>query len=648
MNINENIYPQRTYDLNVGNINRINIENEYNFEDSGLEESQNGEKMLNIFNDINKNIDEAEENINKTNKILNMYKMKIMENDRKLKQNYRQYSKTDERFNPQNNNLFSYGNKFKYSTPSRIYRPNIDFSNKIQNNYLFDEMKKINNYNYHGENNKTDEFLNKNDKNKIKKGFIKRTKSATVSMHNKSNHKDDISISSNTFYENQKKINFSNKEMEKLIQDINAFKSESQYLLKDNKILNEKINNYEMQIKEKDLRIHELEEKLKNKEDSKEISKKEIDNNKASDKIINNERMKNDDDSKNDNDNNNNNNEENNSISRDYKNMFNLPEFKGNNIFAYRRALDFFQNEYDKQFNINIKLKKNNETLKNELKERENERGQYKQLLEDIKNSTAENYKLKSQIIELNNDNKILFERNKQLEEENELLQKEDKERKIKSEEISIENIQKEKKIEELTEKIKKYKMEKNNLNINLENAEREMNNMKKEFESLKSKAIKCERLENQNENLKIAQKQKEIEIKDLNNIIKNNLKEHNFIYEYNDDEEEEEKSNRSISEIKKELDNKNIIIENLILEKNRLEVMWKKASAKLTNKEAEVETKKAAIEKYHKNIKEIQNLKKKKEDLIKTKKEGKKEINKLKNRIKELENIKFPKKKKK
>ena len=45
---------------------------------------------------------------------------------------------------------------------------------------------------------------------------------------------------------------------------------------------------------------------------------------------------------------------------------------------------------------------------------------------------------------------------------------------------------------------------------------------MKKEIECLKLKSINCEKLEKENEKLVLLKKQKDVEIKDLNNLIKN------------------------------------------------------------------------------------------------------------------------------
>ena len=244
MKRNNNIYHQRTYNLYVrGNNFPMDIESENNIEESDLGQSQNDENMFNIINESEKTMKEFSETIKGANERLKIYALKNMENAARMKQNYMNHFRTSEEYYHENKNYSSNLNRFKYNNPPRIYKPNFEISNNIPNNYINNNKlinnniklkkennfrnktcNKINNQNKNEENNKEQENLSFPNENKhiIKKGYIKRAKSATNTNYNKlNNNTDDLSISSNTFFENQKKINYSNKLREKMLEDIN-------------------------------------------------------------------------------------------------------------------------------------------------------------------------------------------------------------------------------------------------------------------------------------------------------------------------------------------------------------------------------------------------------------------------------------------
>ena len=94
---------QRTYDLYPRD-NNFNIESENTFSEN-VTETQNNEKMFNIFNDIEKNIKEVSDNINETNKIQKMYALKNMENAKRIKKKNMNHFKTTAEYYPSNNNF---------------------------------------------------------------------------------------------------------------------------------------------------------------------------------------------------------------------------------------------------------------------------------------------------------------------------------------------------------------------------------------------------------------------------------------------------------------------------------------------------------------------------------------------------------------
>ena len=671
MNPNNNIYHQRTYNLYVGGNNYpINIESENNIEDSDLGQSQNDEKMFNIINESEKTMKEFSETIKGANERLKMYALKNMENAKRMRQNYMNHFRTSEEFYHGNKNFSPNMNRFNYNDPPRIYKPNFEIPNKLPNNYITDNkfmninninkldngnhfrnktFDKINNKHKIEENKKEEENLNFQNENKhiIKKGFIKRAKSAANTNHNKLiNNTDELSISSDTFFENQKKFNYSNKSREKMAKCINAIILKNEELIKEN-------DDCKKEIREKDLKIEALEEKLKNLENQRKSSdkkNKDADDNKQKDNNVDEKEQQKSSNTENNNNSNSseesesdddNNNDSNNNDPRKRRSKINID--LGNDISIYKKTLADFEDMYDKVYHDNVKLKARKKKYKNDVKKLKKEKKLNSQYLEDAKKATEENYALKGKILSLTKDNEILFNKVKKLEEENEMIQKENKELKIKSEEITIENFKMEEKTKELTDKYKTKKIEKEKLNKNLENAEKTIDNMKKEIEALKQKCIKCQILENQNEKLVLAKKQKEVEIKELNKIIKK-LEEKQY-----DDEEEhqpEEQENINNSKIIEELKEKDGLIQNLKDGKENLEYQLNQTRAKLTEMEAKVETQKALVKKFHENLKEIKNLKEENKKLIEDNKQKKQKNNELENRIKELENIKFKKNK--
>ena len=346
MNMNFNKYRQRTYNLNIErNEQPIDYKTLNNFDKNELEESQTGEKMFDILDEIDKNIQEAEQNIFETNKIQNMYNQKNIENLRRLKQNHINNNLMNNNFKEENNQrnrkFYFDNNKSKYESPMRILHSNFDKSNKIQNNNLvnnnsyiiaknnkniFNKLNTSNNSRYK-ENNKTEDYLNYQNRNNIPRGYIKRVKSATYNNFNKSKN-TNMNISINTSnYEKQKKLNkFSNQEMDKLIDDIKAIKLDNKNLLIENRTLkdtfNKVKNNLENEIRAKESEIKSLKEenkKLKNIEEEK--NKNEYNEKKRRSKIdINSKEFRNQD---------------------------------RNDIYAYLESL---QDDYDKIFDDNIKL----------------------------------------------------------------------------------------------------------------------------------------------------------------------------------------------------------------------------------------------------------------------------------------------------
>ena len=125
MNMNFNKYRQRTYNLNIErNEQPLDYKTLNNFAQSELEESQTREKMFDILDEIDKNIQEAEQNIFETNKIQNMYNQKNIENLRRLKQNHINNNLMNNNFKEENNQInrkfYFDNNKSKYESPMRI------------------------------------------------------------------------------------------------------------------------------------------------------------------------------------------------------------------------------------------------------------------------------------------------------------------------------------------------------------------------------------------------------------------------------------------------------------------------------------------------------------------------------------------------
>ena len=638
MNMNYNRTPQRTYNLYFGrNEHQIDCGTLNNFAKSEFEESQNGEKMFDILDEIDKNIKEAEHNIYETNKIQNMYNQKNIENLRRLRQNHINNHKISNNFQKgiyQNDkNFYLEKKKLKYESPVRIINSNFGYQKNIKKNNIFNNNPKIeiknNKYIYnkfntpnnsrYEENNKTQDSLNYQNIANIPKGYIRRAKSATYNNFNKSKNNMNISINTNN-NENQKKLNkFSTQEMDKLIEDIKAIKTENQNLLIENRTLKDTFNkmkiNLQNEIKAKESEIKALKEENQN--------LKNIEENKI--KTENNIKQK-----------------------RRPKIDVNTEEFRKKDrkdIFSYLESL---QEDYDRIFDDNIKLFEDRKELIEKLKAKEDTTEQYNQLLEEVKKLNEENYNLQSKNISLNNDNINLAQKAKKLENDNIYIQKLDDKLKNKLDILTQENEKKEKIIEEITEKLKSAKIENENIKFKFEKyqsiTDNDFNQMKEQIESLKLKCIKCENLEEQNEKLVLSKKQKDVEIIDLNNLIKK-LK--NGIVQHPDEENKnvEENNNDNNKESLEKLISQN---EDLKNENQKLKDDLTKTREKLTKFGADLESKKSLIHKYYSEKKEIEEYKKEKENYINNIKELKEKIKALEKRINELrEIIKHLKKKK-
>ena len=644
--MNYNLTPQRTYNLYKGrNEHPIDYGTLNNFNQLEINESQNGEKMFDILDEIDKNIKEAEQNILETNKIQNMYNQKNMENLRRLRQNHINNNKISYNFQKgsfQTDKDFHFDDrKLQYDSPVRITHSDFNVQESIQKDNITNNnpkiITKINKYNYnkfktsnnsrYEENSKTQEYLNQQNTKNIPRGYIKRTKSATYNHFNKSKNNMNISISTSN-YENKKKLNkFSNQEMEKLIEDIKAIKLKNQTLLIENKTLNDAYNKmktiFQNEIRAKESEIKNLKEenqKLKNIDNNK-IQKDNKPNKKIRPKVdVNSDEFRN----------------------KDRK-----------DIFAY---LEYLQDDYDRIFDDNIKLFEDRKELIEKLKTKEDTLEQYHQLLEEVKQLNEENYNIKSKNISLNNDNINLAQKAKKLENEISNIQKIDDELKIKLDVLIEDNKKKEIIIEEITEKLKHAKIENENIKFKFENhqsiTDKDFNQMKEQIEALKLKCIKCENLEEQNEKLILSKKQKDIEINDLNNLIKKLKKE--MSKNSDEDNKAEEENNKdninssSNNELNKKLDEQQEKIEKLKLENQKLNNNLNITREKLTKFEASLESKKLLMNKYYSDKKEIEQFKKEKEDYnnnIKDLKEKIKELEKRNNDLREI--IKHLKKKK-
>ena len=201
----------------------------------------------------------------------------------------------------------------------------------------------------------------------------------------------------------------------------------------------------------------------------------------------------------------------------------------------------------------------------------------------------------------MNNDNVILFKKIKKIEEENDIIKKENERIKIILNELKNENSQK-------NEIIKNFEIkqdnEKNfNLNVkeDLFKTKEENNNLKKEIEDLKAKCINSEKLERKNELLILDQKKKEVEIKDLNNLIKK-LKE--GILEENNQINEEPPDSEATKQIKE----KERIIKELKEEKDNIQEQLNKKRAIITQLEAMVKNKDLLLKQYYKKKKKRNN----------------------------------------
>ena len=429
----------------------------------------------------------------------------------------------------------------------------------------------------------------------------------------------NISINTNN-YENQKKLNeFSTQEMDKLIEDIKAIKAENQNLLLENRTLKDTFNkmkiNLQNEIRAKESEIKTLKEKSQN------LNK--IEENKIE-------------------------NENNINKKRKPKIDINSEEFRNKDRKYIFSQFESLQEDYDRIFDDNIKLFVDKKALIEKLKTKEDTTEQYHQLLEEVKQLNEENYNLQSKNLSLNNDNINLAQKAKKLENENNNIQKLDAELKNKLDIIIQENEKKEKKIEEITEKLKHAKIENENIKFKFEKyqsiTDKDFSQMKEQIESLKLKCIKCENLEEQNEKLALSKKQKDVEINDLNNLIKKLKNEIAQKPKEDDINEEKNNNNNNNTESEKKLEIQNEELKN---ENKKLKDNLNKTREKLTKFGADLESKKTLLNKYYSEKKEIEIYKKEKENYINKIKELNETIKKLEDKIKERESMKHPKKKK-
>ena len=358
-----------------------------NNEQNDLNNEQNNEEMFGVVDEINQEIARADKNLHETKKKRMMYEQMNKENLMRLNQN---------RINSYNEindleDIFDNNKKYQFSTPSRVYEPNFNISSDTNDNYLYN--KTFNDYNNH---NNIQEKLNSkniygaksypelnNNENQIKNGFIKK------SNKNKTNEIDDLNNNTENFLsenssDNINQINLSKGDVEQLIKEFNQLQIKYSNLLKTNKILqnslNKERNNFSKEIKTKEIKISEL---SKQKQNSKEPDL-------------------------------------NNSKSAKIRGKITYKEFEA------------FQNDYDDKFRENTKLKEDLKKQDEELEKYKKEKEEYKQSIIDMKKMSEENYQMKGQIISLNNDNVILFNKMKKYDEDKDKVKQYEKELKTK------------------------------------------------------------------------------------------------------------------------------------------------------------------------------------------------------------------------
>ena len=140
---------------------------------------------------------------------------------------------------------------------------------------------------------------------------------------------------------------------------------------------------------------------------------------------------------------------------------------------------------------------------------------------------------------------------------------------------------------------------------------------MKEQIESLKLKCIKCENLEEQNEKLALSKKQKDVEINDLNNLIKklkNEIAQKPKEDDINEEKNNNNNNNNNNTESEKKLEIQNEELKN---ENKKLKDNLNKTREKLTKFGADLESKKSLLNKYYSEKKEIEIYKKEKENYI-------------------------------
>ena len=552
-----------------------------NNEQNDLNNEQNNEEMFGVVDEINQEIARADKNLHETKKKRMMYEQMNKENLMRLNKN---------RINSYNEindleDIFDNNKKYQFSTPSRVYEPNFNISSDINDNYLYN--KTFNDYNNH---NNIQEKLNSkniygaksypelnNNENQIKNGIIKKSNKNQTNEIDDLNHNTENFLSENSS-DNINQINLSKGDVEQLIKEFNQLQIKYSNLLKTNKILqnslNKERNNFSKEIKTKEIKISELTKQKQNSKDP------DLNNSKSA-------------------------------------------KIRGKITYKEFEAL---QNDYDDKFRENTKLKEDLKKQDEELEKYKKEKEEYKQSIIDMKKMSEENYQMKGQIISLNNDNVILFNKMKKYDEDKDKVKQYEKELKTKISDLNIDNRNKEEKIKELMDIIEKNEIKNNNIEEKKIKEKEQINVLKKELDSLKLKCVNYEKLVIANEKLNLSLQEKEDEIKNLNAKIE----------ELNKPKKEEinsENNNNSNQQLK-EKDN---IIQTLKEEKSELENKLNNTRLKLTDFEGKLETKKLIIKKYYEDKKDLEKFKEEKKEVYETIKNLRDKNNDLEKKVRNL-----------
>ena len=349
-----------------------------NSDDNYYEDNQNKEEMFDVFDEIHQNFEEISKNLKDTKIKQKIYEKKTEENFRRLNENrYKKYN-----YNINYEDDLNLDNKFQYTFPSRMKKQFMDISGENNNYINYNTSSNYNQINSKGSffsnnnlgikddsqiNNNSyqnNEYINQNNlnynPNEIKKGFIKKSNS---NANMKNNNNENNLLNENNIANTNKK-DLSN-EIEKVMNEFNDMRAQNKNLIKENKILQDLLNkdkkNFAKELKAKDCKIEEL---LK---ENKKLKNSDLEISKVSD--------------------------------------FNNSKKSKTNLKS--KKFESLQDDYDRIFNENLKLKEENKTLSQELDEKKEEKEQYKQALIENKNLSEENYQLKGKIITLNNDNVI-------------------------------------------------------------------------------------------------------------------------------------------------------------------------------------------------------------------------------------------------